>query len=114
MTVDVAVASDENDVGDAGWVEATPIRLDPIEGKPADEAGIEAGDVVVAINGEPVLHDRDVLDVIEESGGEPMAMTLRRNGREVEVSVAAQQDEDPDGEKAWRIGAYIGPERSIT
>jgi regulator of sigma E protease len=114
LTVDVSIASNQQDVGDAGWVEATPIRLDPIEGKPADVAGIEAGDVVVAIDGQRVLYDGDVLDKIEQSGGAPMAMTLKRGDREVQLEVTAQQDEDPDGGKAWRIGAYIGPQRTVT
>ena len=114
LTLDVAVASNEHDVGDAGWVEATPIRLDPIEGKPAAEAGIEPGDVVVAINGEPVLFDGDVLAKIEQSAGEPMLMTLERGEKQVELDVVARQDTDPDGTKAWRIGAYIGPQRTVT
>jgi regulator of sigma E protease len=114
MTLNVAIESNEHDVGDAGWIEATPIRLDPIEGKPAAMAGVEPGDIVVAINGNKVLHDRDVLDMIEQSDGEPLRMTLDRGGSQVEVSVKAEKDTGPDGREAWRVGAYIGPVRTVT
>jgi regulator of sigma E protease len=113
-TLNVAIKANEHDVGEAGWIEATPIRLDPIEGKPAAAAGVQAGDVVVSINGHKVLHDRDVLDVIEKSNGEPLAMVLDRNGSQVQMNVSAEKDVDPDGREAWRIGAYIGPVRTVT
>ena len=44
---------------------------------PADMAGIRAGDIVVAVNGEPVLGIRDLLDQI----------TLHKPGEEIQVTI---------------------------
>jgi len=114
LTLDVAIASNEQDVGDAGWIEAASVRLDPIEGKPAAEAGIESGDVVLSINDRTIRHDRDVLELIEGSEGEPLQMTLDRDGSRVQVEVTPDRDVDLEGEEVWRIGAYIGPVRTVT
>ena len=114
LTLNVAIESNEHDVGDAGWIEASPIRLDPIEGKPAAAAGVQPGDVVVSVNGKPVLHDRDLLDMIEQSAGEPLELTVQRNGEQVQLKVSAQRDTDLSGREAWLIGAYIGPVRTVT
>ena len=114
MTLQVDVVSNEYDVGDAGWIESADVRLDPIEGKPAEEAGIEPGDIVVAIDGERIRHDQDVLAKIQSSEGRPMRMTLDRGGSQVEVDVSAEKDRDQAGNEVWRIGAYIGPVRTVT
>ncbi len=114
MTLDVAVESNEHDVGEAGWIEAASVRLDPIEGKPAAEAGIEPGDIVLAIDGERIRHHDDVLEKIQGSAGRPMAMILDRDGMQVEVRVAAEEDVNERGEDVWRVGAYIGPVRTVT
>lgn len=114
LTLDVAIASNEHDVGDAGWIEAAGVRLDPIAGKPAAKAGVEPGDVVLAIDGKEIRHDRDVLDMIEGSAGRPLQMTLDRGGSRVQIAVEAEQDVDQAGKDVWRIGAYIGPVRTVT
>ena len=114
QTLDIAIRSNEHDVGEAGWIEAATVRLDPIEGKPAAEAGIEPGDVVLSINGRPIRHDQDVLEMIEGSEGAPLQMALNRDGSPVEVEVAPARDLDQAGNEVWRIGAYIGPVRTVT
>ncbi|MCB1021523.1 MAG: RIP metalloprotease RseP [Bryobacterales bacterium] len=114
QTLEVAVESNKNDVGEAGWIEASPIRLDPIKGTPAEKAGVEPGDIVVAIDGEKVRYDGDVLERIQKSAGAPLEFTLERGGRQVQVDVSAEQDTNPDGSPTWRIGAYIGPVRTVT
>ena len=114
LTLDVAIESNEHDVGDAGWIEAASVRLDPIEGKPAAEAGIEPGDVVLSINETTIRHDRDVLAMIEGSDGQPLQMTLDRGGSQVQLEVTPDRDIDQEGKDVWRIGAYIGPVRTLT
>lgn len=51
-----------------------------VENSPAAQAGIKAGDVVVSINGQAVREWRDVSRAIIDSGGNEMAIVLRRNG----------------------------------
>lgn len=54
----------------------------PIEGTPADRAGLEPGDVIVAIDGEPV-DERSVSDTVARMRGKPgsrVRITVARDG----------------------------------
>ena len=56
----------------------------PIEGSPADEAGIESGDVVVAVDGKDV-RDKDsseIVEVVKGEKGTTVEVTVRRDGKE--------------------------------
>ncbi len=56
----------------------------PIEGSPADEAGIESGDVVIAVSGEDV-REKDAAEIVEDVKGEKgttVEVTVRRDGKE--------------------------------
>ncbi|OEU82680.1 MAG: RIP metalloprotease RseP [Desulfobacterales bacterium S5133MH4] len=49
------------------------------EGMPAHEAGVIAGDQIVAVDGKPVTRWDDMADFIKESGGRPSKFELLRN-----------------------------------
>jgi regulator of sigma E protease len=76
---------------------------------PAAMAGVEPGDVVLTVAGQPVSDWYDMLDRLGEasgvSGGDsvaaPVAMTLRRGGASVDAEVALRQDETG----RWTFGA---------
>ena len=56
--------------------------ISPIEGQPAHRAGVRAGDVIVAIDGEPAL-EFDVSDIISRLRGAPgttVTITFQRHG----------------------------------
>lgn len=54
---------------------------------PAEEAGLEVGDVIEAINGERVTSNSQVSEIIKDSGGEECIVKYRRNDEEHECSV---------------------------
>lgn len=56
----------------------------PIEGSPAERAGIEPGDVVVAVDGEDVRDEElaTVIDKIKGPEGTSVELTVSRDGRE--------------------------------
>ena len=83
-----------------------------VEGAPAQAAGIEAGDVVVAVNGEAISFDEAGLD----------AMTRAIEQSEGAVQIAVERDGEPmtftvepeaalvDGQEQRQIGVYLGRE----
>ena len=74
-----------------------PQVRDVVPGDPADLGGIEAGDVILAIDGEPVSQEQ-LLARIGRSAGTPLSLTVRRRGgteeRTEEVRVTPVQREE--------------------
>lgn len=68
--------------------------VDAVEpGRPAAEAGLRPGDAIVAVDGRPVREWLQVQQAIAASPGRPLALTLRRDGRELELTVVPDEVE---------------------
>jgi regulator of sigma E protease len=50
---------------------------------PAAAVGLEQGDVIVAVNGRPTAQFQDISDAIRGSEGDPITLTVRRDGAEL-------------------------------
>ncbi len=60
-------------------------------GGPAAEAGVKAGDVIVAIEAKPVATGRELVRAMEAiEPGEKVALRVRRDGKPVEITVEAR------------------------
>jgi S1-C subfamily serine protease len=68
------------------------VRVDGVSpGGPAAEAGVKAGDVIVAIEAKPVATGRELVKVMESiEPGQKVALELRRSGQPVKLSVEAR------------------------
>ncbi len=114
LTFELTVDADDMGAGRAGWIAATDVRLDPMEGSAAESDGVERGDVIKAIDGLRILQVEQALEAIRGSEGRELQFELERDGRLVTVGVTPLLDEASDPEDpAYRIGAYIGPKRTI-
>jgi len=61
-----------------------------LEGEPADEAGLQAGDVIIRANGNYV--DRDSFTkMIHESAGEPLDLVVKRGDDQVELTLTPKR-----------------------
>jgi serine protease Do len=60
----------------------------PRPGSPAARAGIEAGDVITAINGTPLARARDFAPIIsKQAPGSAIYLTTFRNGEAKEIKL---------------------------
>ncbi|MGB1253462.1 MAG: S41 family peptidase [Candidatus Promineifilaceae bacterium] len=59
----------------------------PIEGSPAQEAGIKAGDVLLAADGVPLPDADTAVELVRGPAGEPVTLTIGRNETEIEIIV---------------------------
>ncbi|MEM6410009.1 MAG: RIP metalloprotease [Pseudomonadota bacterium] len=57
------------------------------EGGPAAEAGIEVGDIILAIDGREVTENNQVRRTIQLSTGDELIMTIERNGVPMDIGV---------------------------
>jgi regulator of sigma E protease len=84
-------------------------------GSPAERAGIQSGDRIVALNGRPVKDWEALSKGIKESEGQPLKLQIRRQNHDmaVEVQPAKKEGRNIFGERRdeWMIG--IGGQVSI-
>ncbi len=71
---------------------------------PAQKAGIEVSDVIIAIDGKECNTVSDVTETVAQSEGKEMLFTLERDGKSIEKTVTPALSED-DG--AYRAGLWV-------
>ena len=47
-------------------------------GSPAEQAGLRGGDVILAVDGKPVISPGELVDTVKGRGGQPIELSLRR------------------------------------
>ncbi len=75
--------------------------LTVVENGPAEQAGIFSGDKIIAINSIKMEDPKRIANIINESSGEELQITLDRGGEVIEVFVIPKYD---DGYKKGLIG----------
>lgn len=91
--------------------QATTVIDTVIEDSPAYQAGIEAGDEITGVSGEPVDEWSDILKLIGESDEESVTVSLIRDGSEIDLTTAVEYDEESGRNK---IGVVPVMQHSIT
>ena len=98
-------------IGYAGWTEETPVRLGrTLPGLPAEKAGIQQGDMLLALNGEKVNSWRQVPDSIQRSQDQPIELEVLRNEKVVKMRLTPIYDTSDAESPAWRIGVELSPD----
>lgn len=83
-----------------------PVIGEVLPGRPAERAGLQAGDTVVAIGGEPVATWPGMVARVGANAGREIVMTVRRSGetREIAVTPAPTDEPDPATGKITKVG----------
>lgn len=74
---------------------------------PASEAGLQVDDQVLAIAGQPVHSAEQVTRYVSDHKGEPIALTVKRNGRQMDVTATSRTLSD--GKDRLGIGPAEDP-----
>lgn len=83
----------------------TPVKTaDGGEAYPAKEAGVQLEDKLLAINGQAVVSNQEVAELVNQSAGEELILTLRRAEEELEIAVTPRQCAESG---QYRLGLYI-------
>ncbi len=67
---------------------------------------LEEGDVIVSADGETATDAAELREIVNEGDGDPVELTIERNGEEESVSVTPKEVE-VDGETVWLIGVTL-------
>jgi regulator of sigma E protease len=107
----LAIGSDRQGLGEAGWTQASPVRLGSVlEGMPAAAADVQPNDLLIAINDQPIVAVEQVIDRIGSLGGTEVTFRLDREGETVTTAVTPVYDESDPDNPAWRIGVQLRAE----
>ncbi|MFP4509378.1 MAG: RIP metalloprotease RseP [Spirochaetaceae bacterium] len=69
----------------------------------AQEAGLQSGDRIVSIDGEPTLYFRDIQQIVAASAERELEITVMRDGEEVTTTIRPALDRQTGG---GRLGIY--------
>jgi regulator of sigma E protease len=75
---------------------------------PAGKAGLKQGDLIVAMNGKPIVAFEQLVEVVRGSNGNPLSVTVRRDGKEVSFEITPVLGLTPDAQRVWLIGVARG------
>jgi regulator of sigma E protease len=91
-----------------------PLRVEEVqEGSPAD-GRLEVGDLIVGADGREFERSHDLTRYVEEHGGEPVTLTIVRDGEETEIVVVPRILSDEDRARGLGpIGFAYEPERVV-
>ncbi|MBI5554962.1 MAG: RIP metalloprotease RseP [Elusimicrobia bacterium] len=56
-----------------------------IENTPAQQAGLQSGDIIASINGQPVKNWDEVTKIIQPNSGNTLSLVVRRNNKEISI-----------------------------
>ena len=81
----------------ASQYEATPSAY------PADKAGLESGDRIVAIDGKPIESFWEISETVRRSPARPLLLSVDRSGRTLSLTVIPERDSES---RLGRVGVY--------
>jgi len=78
----------------------------------ADDIDLKPGDVITAINGEPIVAFEQIRNAVEGSDGRVLLLDVWRNGDQLDFALAPKRVDEPQAEGGfkteWRIGIIGG------
>jgi regulator of sigma E protease len=87
-----------------------PIRAvleDVAPGMPAARAGLKEGDVIRAVDGQPISWWGQFTERVRGSAGKPLSLEVERKGQPIHVFVTPQSGNNDRGETVYQIGVQV-------
>ena len=99
------------EIGNIGVLpDINPIVLSVIAGRPAEKAGLKAGDVVLAVNGERMVTRTQFIEAISRNGEREIELTIEREEQQLRIRATPYKEGD-----RGMLGLYVTePTRSFT
>ncbi len=105
------ILSERYGFGYAGWDARGLVQLAGVEPSyPAEKAGMKKGDVIVAVNGQPIHSPTKFQELIKNSAGGPITVDFQRSGELHSVSIRPVWAK-LDGPPHWMIG--VAPQQKL-
>jgi regulator of sigma E protease len=110
----VPVPVTTSEVGSAGWYPNEPVVVGDIEsGLPAAKVGIQPGDRIVAMDGQPIPAIQVMIERLQQTKGKPVELTVLRDGQTLHFT-ASPVLAPTNGENHYRLGFRNSPETKVS
>src|SRR5277367_1616558 len=96
-----------NQMGYAGWVPKEPsVTITDLEkGMPAEKAGMQVGDEILTVDGQPIPALEAMIETLKRTQGRPIDVVVRRNDQQKTFTVRPVLADIPgQQEKRYRVG----------
>jgi regulator of sigma E protease len=104
--------SERTGVGYAGWDERGRIQVGEADPNlPAYKTGLRKGDLMLAVNGEPIHSQFKLYEITKNSNGRPVTIDFERNGEKRQITVQPVMTK-LNGPEQWMIGVI--PQQKLT
>lgn len=102
-------------LGYLGWSEQNETLVAAVSpGMGAEKAGLQKGDVIIAVNGVPLHSTMKLHELVRASAGKPLDVAYARAGERAKVAVTPTFSKDDTPEGRWMIGVRLEPRYVIT
>jgi len=89
----VPEATGDFDIGDLKvWWVMRPKIAEVMPNQPAAKAGLQAGDVVLAVGGKPSTSREQIVEQIQKSAGAPLVFSVERAGAPLDITVVPESN----------------------
>jgi regulator of sigma E protease len=83
----------------------SPALIDDVDpGKPAQQAGLRADDLIVSVDGRPIKVWEEFVERVRSSNGKPLTLEINRKGQMLKKTVTPIQAVSESGESYLQIG----------
>ncbi len=84
-------------------VNVCDVRCGTAGKRPAMDAGLKKGDMIISVNGEKIQSGAQVCRICGESGGEPLKITVMRAGKAKTLTVTPEKNSEGE----YKLGMWI-------
>lgn len=96
-------------IGVLGVRRHQPARVGSLmAGMPAEQAGMQPGDLITAVNGQAINSFEAIVEIIGVSAGKNVELKIDRDGKPVTISLTPVASTDPDGPNKTKTVGRIG------
>jgi regulator of sigma E protease len=106
VTPTIAAGQSRFEIGDIGVLPNVHPHIPSVNaGEPGERAGIKPGDVILAVNGEPITFRTQLVEAISKRPEQPITIDILRNGEHVQLHATPERR----GERGW-LGVQLADE----
>ena len=106
-TLEIPVGAQKDTEQVLGFAPMKPVLEDVAPGMAASRGGLKEGDVIVAVDGQPIQWWGQFTERVRGSGGKALSLDIERKGQPLHLVVTPQAGSTERGESVYQIGVQV-------